>query len=183
MMINKVAVQRWTHGVLVVAAVALLAGCSNKDMSDLDAFMADKKARPGGVIEPIPTFKAYEAFTYAATMQRSPFDRPIQVRQVTELNARASVKPDPNRTREFLEQFTLDSLQMVGRLERGGGNWVLIKDPEGGIHRVQIGNYLGRDRGKVVEMGETYVSVVEIVSDGSSDGWVERPRTIELTSP
>lgn len=162
---------------------AFLVGCAGDDMRDLDAFMAEKRARPGGVIEPIPTFKAYEAFAYAATTMRSPFDRPVEVRQVTRLNARSAVKPDPDRPREFLEQFTLDSLQMVGKLERGGRNWTLIRDPEGGIHRVQTGNYLGRDHGKIVDMGDSFVAVVEIVSDGTAEGWVERPRTIELTAP
>ena len=160
-----------------------LAGCSGDDMRDLDAYMAEKRARPGGVIEPIPTFKAYEAFAYAATSMRSPFDRPIQVRKVTRLNARSALKPDPERPREFLEQFTLDSLRMVGRLERGGEFWTLIKDPEGGIHRVQLGNYLGRDHGKVTDMSDSFIEVVEIVSDGTAEGWVERPRTIELTAP
>jgi type IV pilus assembly protein PilP len=144
--------------------------------------MADKRARPGGVIEPIPTFKAYEAFAYSATTMRSPFDRPVQVRDVTQLQAQSDVQPDESRPRELLEQFTLDSLRMVGRLSRGGTNWTLIMDPNGGIHRVTVGNYLGRDHGKITDMGEAFVAVVEIVSDGTENGWVERPRTIELTS-
>ena len=165
-----------------IALLLLLPGCAEDDVSDLDAFMADKRARPGGIIKPIPSFEAYEAFTYAATTLRGPFDRPIEVRQITQLNARASVQPNASRPREFLEQFSLESLRMVGRIERGDGVWSLINDPDGGIHRVQVGNYLGKDRGKIVEMGQTYVAVIEIVSDGSASGWVERPRTIELIS-
>lgn len=169
--------------VLLLVLPLFLAACSGDDIRDLDAFMAEKRARPGGVIEPIPTFKAYEAFAYAATTLRSPFDRPVEVRQVARLNARSAVKPDPDRPKEFLEQFTLDSLQMVGRLERGSGVWSLIRDPNGGIHRVQLGNFLGRDHGKITDMGIGYVAVVEIVPDGTAEGWVERPRTLELASP
>jgi len=168
-------------GLVVLLALAGLTACDDGDMRDLDAFMADKKARPGGVIEPIPTFKAYEAFAYAATTMRSPFDRPIEVRAITQLNNQVTVRPDLERAREFLEQFTLDSLALVGRLERGDNTWSLIKDPDGGIHRVQVGNYLGRDHGRIVDMGQSFVAVVEIVSDGTADGWVERPRTIELS--
>ena len=150
-------------------------------MRDLDAYMAEKRARPGGVIEPIPTFKAYEAFAYAATTMRSPFDRPVEVRAVAQLNARSAVRPDPDRSKQFLEQFTFDSLLMVGRLERGGDEWTLVRDPDGGIHRVRLGDYLGRDHGKVVDMSDTFLAVVEIVSDGTAEGWVERPRTLELS--
>ena len=145
------------HNSLVLLAAVLLAGCSGNDMSDLDAFMAEKRARPGGVIEPIPTFTAYEAFAYAATAQRAPFDRPVEVRQVKRLNARSAIKPDLERPKEFLEQFTLDSLQMVGRLERGGVDWTLIRDPQGGIHRVRPGNFLGRDHGKITDLSLIHI--------------------------
>ena len=166
---------------MIFAAASLLVACGGRDFSDLDSFMAEKRARPGGIIAPIPTFKAYEAFSYSATTLRSPFDRPIEVREIAQLQAISSIKPDESRAKEFLEQFTFDSLRMVGTLERGQGNWTLITDPEGGVHRVEVGNFLGRHHGKIVEMTDTYVAVVEIVSDGTQDGWVERPRTIKLT--
>ena len=168
----------------LVAAFALalaLGACGGKDFSDLDQFMAEKKARPGGVIAPIPTFKAYEPFAYSATRMRSPFDRPIAVRDIARLAGKNAIKPDMERPKEFLEQFTFDSLSMVGTLARGGREWALVRDPDGGIHRVTEGNFLGRDHGRVVELTDTYLAVVEIVSDGTSDGWVERPRTIELS--
>jgi type IV pilus assembly protein PilP len=162
------------------AASLLLVGCVGRDVSDLDVFMADKRARPGGIIAPIPTFKAYEAFAYSATGMRSPFDRPIEVREIAQLQAISAIKPDENRSKEFLEQYTFDSLSMVGGLERAGVDWVLIRDPDQGIHRVTLGNFIGRNHGKIVEMTETYVAVIEIVNDGSENGWVERPRTIKL---
>ena len=159
----------------------LLTACAEKNFSDLDAFMASKRDKPGGVIAPIPTFKAYEAFSYSATTLRSPFDRPVEVREIAQLQAISAIQPDEDRAKEFLEQYTFDSLRMVGTLERDGINWTLITDPDGGVHRVTLGNFLGRHHGKIVEMTDSYVAVVEIVSDGTKDGWVERPRTIKLS--
>ena len=83
----------------LLLAVAVLGGCSSRDFSDLDAFMDEKLARPGGIIDPIPTFKAYEAFSYGATRLRSPFDRPIEVREITQLQSVSSVRPDENRAK------------------------------------------------------------------------------------
>ena len=160
---------------------AFLTACGGRDFSDLDSFMAEKRSRPGGIIAPIPTFKAYEAFAYSATALRSPFDRPIEVREIAQLQAISAIKPGETRAKEFLEQYTFDSLRMVGTLERSKNNWTLIMDPDGGVHRVQVGNFLGRAHGKIVETTDTYVAVVEIVSDGTQDGWVERPRTIKLS--
>jgi type IV pilus assembly protein PilP len=166
---------------LLLLSGAFLAGCSGRDFSDLDAFMEEKRSRPGGIIAPIPTFQTYEAFSYSATTLRSPFDRPIEVREIAQLQAVAAIKPDENRPKEFLEQYTFDSLRMVGTLERSGTNWSLVRDPDGGVHRVTVGNFLGRHHGKIVEMTDTFLAVLEIVSDGTQDGWVERPRTIKLS--
>ena len=153
---------------------------SEGSLAELDRVMEEKSTQPGGIIAPLPTLKAYEAFAYSATNLRSPFDRPIEVRKPTQLQAIAAIKPDENRAKEFLEQFTLDSLLMVGTLGRDKNNWSLIVDPEGGVHRVQDGNYLGRHHGKVVDMTDTCVAMVKIVSDGSEESWVERPHTIKL---
>lgn len=178
---GKQVAMKITRLFIIAMSMGVLAACSDRGMEDLDAFMAEKRARPGGVIEPIPTFKAYEAFAYAATTLRSPFDRPVDIRKLASLSGRAAVRPDVNRPKEYLERFTLDSLSMVGTLQRNGQDWTLIKDPDGGIHRVQVGNFLGRDHGKIIDMSDTFVAVVEIVPDGTEDGWVERPRTIELS--
>ncbi len=165
--------------VLLLLSSAVLTGCSSDEFTDLEEFMAEKRARPGGVIAPIPPFQAYKAFSYSATSLRSPFDRPIEIREISQLQSVSTVEPDEDRPREFLEQFTLDSLTMVGTLSRSGTDWSLIRDPEGGVHRVKMGNFLGRNHGKIVEMTDTYVAVIEIVSDGN-EGWVERPRTLKL---
>ncbi len=157
----------------------VLVSCGSSEFSDLEEFMSDKRAQPGGVMTPIPPFKTYTAFSYSATTLRSPFDRPIEIREITQLQSVSTVKPDQNRPKEFLEQFTFDSLSMVGTLSRAGVDWSLMRDPEGGVHRVKLGNFLGRNHGKIVELTEAYVAVIEIVSDGN-EGWVERPRTIKL---
>ena len=164
---------------LVALGSLTLVGCGSDEFTDLDEFMAEKRARPGGVIAPIPPFKAYKVFSYSATTLRSPFDRPIEIREITQLQSVSSVQPDNERAREFLEQYTFDSLAMVGSLSRAETDWTLIQDPAGGVHRVKVGNFLGRNHGRIVEMTEVYVAVIEIVSDGN-DGWVERPRTIRL---
>ncbi|WP_019528363.1 pilus assembly protein PilP [Dasania marina] len=163
---------------LCACALALVA-CSNSDFSDLDEFMAAEKAKPQSPIKPIPPFKTYKAFTYSATGLRSPFEKPVEVREITRLQASSNVKPDENRTKEYLEKFGIDALTMVGTLEQAGTLWALIQDKDGGVNRVKIGNYMGRNHGRVVEAAENYVAVIEIVPNGV-DGWIERPRTIKL---
>ena len=164
----------------IVSSALFLGACGGSDVSDLERFVSDKTERPGGLIEPIPTFTAYEAFAYSAQGMRSPFDRPVEVVQLAALRLRSTVAPDRARAREFLEQFSVDSLTLVGKLKRQGVEWALLRDPSGGIHRVREGNYVGPDHGRVVDVGDDYVAIMEIVTDGTANGWVERPRTLEL---
>lgn len=167
------------RSLIYMLSLFLLAGCGGSGFNDLDVYMNETKARPKGHIKPIPPFKTYKAFSYSATGLRSPFEKPVEVREITRLQARSDVKPDENRTREYLEKFGIDSLSMVGTLEQGNDLWALIRDKEGGVNRIKPGNYIGRNHGEVIETTESYVAVIEIVPNGN-DGWVERPRTIKL---
>ena len=163
----------------LAVCAALLGGCGS-GFSDLDAYMAGVKARPRGTIEPIPAFEPYTSFTYSAQTMRAPFDIPLSARDVAKLPPAGDVKPDLLRPREFLERFNFEALGMVGTLSQKGTLWVLIADGEGGVHRLRIGNYLGKNHGKIVSATETSIEVVEIVPSGVG-GWLERPRTIKLT--
>ena len=167
---------------LGVCLASLLTACSQGNgFSDLDKFMADTRAKPRGHVEPLPEFKAYEAFSYSAADRRAPFEPPIDV-QLTMADEEpvSDVEPDLDRPKEVLENFDLKSLGMVGTLQGVDGNlFALIRDNEGGIHRVRTGNYMGQNYGRVVGVSDTRIELVEIVPNGRG-GWVEHPRSLSL---
>lgn len=165
--------------VVAASSALLLSACGGSSYPDLDQYMADVKAKPAGHIPPIPAFTAYKSFVYGAAGLRSPFQPPVEVKEITRLQRLTQIRPDPNRTKEFLEQFTFDSLGMVGTVQMGGTLWGLVSDSEGSVHRVKVGNYLGKNHGRIVELTENYVAVIEIVANGP-DEWVERPRKLML---
>ncbi len=164
-----------------LALLLPIVSCSSGgEHQDLRTYIKDTKARPAGNIEPLPPFKPYEAFIYGAAAQRSPFDRPLEVKRRIVAASNSNVKPDFNRTKEFLEGFDLGAIKMVGNLEKNKVLWALLSDPSGTIHWVKTGNYIGKNHGRIVETAENKVELIEIVSDGL-DGWVERPRIIALS--
>ena len=164
-------------------AATMLAACSGSEgFSDIDALIAEVKARPARAIEPLPEVQAYQAFAYSAANRRSPFAQPVPVEPVrTEQAPRSNITPDLDRPRELLENFDLGSMTMVGTIRRAGQDelFALVNDGEGGIHRVRTGQYLGKNFGRVTRIEPTGISLVEIVSDGDQ-GWFERPRTLGL---
>lgn len=167
---------------LSVCLASLLAACTSGDgFSDLDKFMADTRAKPRGHVEPLPEFKAYEAFSYSAADRRAPFEPPMDV-QLTMVNEQpvSEVEPDLDRPREVLENFSMNELEMVGTLEsKDGVMYALVKDGAGVVHRVRKGNYMGQNYGRIAGISETRIELIEIVPNGRG-GWVERPRSLSL---
>lgn len=165
----------------LVLSTALLAlhGCGGSDdFSDLDAYMNEVRLRPAGKIEPTPTFRSYPTFTYSAANLRSPFSRQVRVDLAGQQRGSRNVKPDPNRVKQYLEGFNIEQFEMVGTISNLSGSFALLRGA-GGVHRLKVGDYLGRNDGRIVAISATQVDVVEIVPDGEG-AWLERPRTIPL---
>lgn len=165
--------------ILLAFLSLMLLGCGGADHSDLRAYIETVKAKPAGRIPPIPTYPPYESYVYSSASKRSPFDKPIDIKRRVYAKTTPNLSPDFNRTKEFLEGFDVAGLTMVGTLKKGGTLWALIRDSGGGIHRVAVGNYIGRNHGKILTVDNTKIELLEIVSDGL-DGWVERPRLLAL---
>jgi type IV pilus assembly protein PilP len=164
---------------LIVAALLLpLAGCANKDMTDLQDFVAEVRARPASGIEPIPEVKQVVGFVYAAKNRRDPFTPQVDEETATETVLDNGIRPDPNRRKEELESYTLDSLRMVGTLEQEEQTWGLIKTSEGTIHRVAPGNYMGQNDGRITRISEDKIELIELVPTGS--GFLERESAVAL---
>jgi type IV pilus assembly protein PilP len=153
---------------------ALLSACSSAD-SELTRFIDDTTKQPGGHVEPLPEIKPYETFVYAAADMRSPF-QPSSPGSGAGPNG---VRPDSKRNREFLEQYSLDTLKMVGTLRLGGQIYGLVETKDGLVHRVTVGNHMGQAEGKITDITPSKISLVEIVPD-SLGGYMERPAALGL---
>ena len=163
---------------LFVLLVSMLTGCGTGDFSDLQAYMVEVDARPAPALPPLPPFTPAEPFAYEAMGLRSPFEPPVVVKP-SQRPTGPQVKPNPNRIKQYLEQFTIASLAMVGTLAQGPATYALIQDGDGGVHRVQSGDYMGTDHGKIQSIDEAELELIESVPDGTGS-WVERIRTVSL---
>jgi type IV pilus assembly protein PilP len=163
--------------VLALVAASALAACTG-GMDDLEQYVKEVKAKPGGRIEPLPEIKPYESFTYSASNKRSPFvpDTPDVAGNG---GPGGGVRPDTNRNREFLEQFPLDTLRMVGTLEASNTFFGLVQDKDGLVHRVLVGNHLGQNDGRILRITPSSIELIEIVPDGLG-GYFERPAAVAL---
>lgn len=167
-----------TRVLAVAAASASLTACGG-GTDDLRAYIDEVKARPGGRIEPLPQVQPAPTFAYEPGNRRSPFMPDTPQRRVSE-DPNAVQGPDPNRPREFLEQFPLDTLTMVGTLSDRRASFGLVQTNDGLVHRVTVGNHLGQNYGRIVAITDSEIQLVEIISDGLG-GFLERPAAIGLS--
>jgi type IV pilus assembly protein PilP len=153
-----------------------LSACGPSERELLDR-IDEVKARPGAPIEPLPEVRPPPSFVYEAAGRRSPFAPDVPERSIA--GEAAGMGPDQNRPREFLEAEPLDALTMVGTLRNARGNYGLIQDSEGRVHRVTVGNYMGQNHGRIMNITESEILLDEIVADGLG-GYVNRPASIGL---
>jgi type IV pilus assembly protein PilP len=166
------------NGLILSLAVVTMTACS-ADNDDLDQYINEVKARPGGRIDPLPEITPYEIFTYVADAEqfRSPFipDTP----QVA-AGGGNGLRPVEDRSPEFLEGHSLDTLRMVGTLDISDTLYGLVQTSDGLIHRVVPGNYMGQNDGRITGITESEIGLVEIISDGIG-GYIERDAGISLS--
>jgi type IV pilus assembly protein PilP len=182
----------------LAAALAVcvpLVGCGGGSDADLRSYVAEVKTRPGSPIEDLPPIAPYVVYTYpcdgvvACTDPFEPFflepPNPCATPDAPGCGPVAKgdgPSPDFDRNREELESFPLDSLRMRGTLEKGDQFWAILSDGPGAnaiIHRVQVGNYIGQNHGKIIEITEDKIEVLEIIPDGRG-GWEERNAELAL---
>jgi len=162
--------------------IALIGGCANDDFSDLSRFIAEEKAKPKGAIEPLPEIKVVEPFIFNPEGLRDPFT-PLEQTAETEgasVAASSGIKPDLSRPKEELEAYSLDSLRMVGTVNAKMGLWALVKASDGTVYRVKVGNYMGKNYGKIIRIVSDKIEVMEMVSD-KPGFWREQQASLALT--
>lgn len=164
----------------ILVGSALLASCSDSDVREVKEWMEKTKAETKPTVQPLSEPKTFVPFPYTARDMVDPF---TPNKLLAEL-ARAAEKkespnrPDMNRRKEPLEAFPLDTMSMVGAIEKGGVTYALVQIDKQ-LHQVRVGQYLGQNYGKVTSVTDDAVTLREVVQDAAGD-WVERISKLEL---
>ncbi|HEX5463666.1 MAG TPA: pilus assembly protein PilP [Burkholderiales bacterium] len=168
---------RWIVIVFAAMAALTLGGCSGAgSLSDLRQFVKNADKLPHGKIPPLPEVQPYQPFQYTAFDIPNPFE-PRQIK--TPKTAGSKLKPDFNRRREPLEAYALESLKMVGTLERDNKMYALVLAPDHNLFYVASGNYIGQDFGRITQITDSEIKLKELVQDSSGD-WTRRASALQL---
>lgn len=173
-------VRRLASACAFAAVAAVLAGCDSGSQ-DIQAWMDETRRNTPVVSTKLDEPKKFVPFRYEASGEIDPFSLgKLKVGLVAAGPDRASnaLRPDGSRRREPLEAFPLDNLAMVGSLRRGGVNVALLRT-DTALHQVHVGNYIGQNFGRVLQISESEVAIREVVQDAAGD-WVQRDTALRL---
>jgi type IV pilus assembly protein PilP len=174
------AIPRIAQAMALLLLVAVLGACGRSvtstpgDAPNLEKWVAEVRNRPAPPLDPLPVMQQFETFEYAAQGLRDPFSNAF-----SDQSNGSGPRPDPNRRKQTLEQFPLDSLDMVGTIGNGAGLVALVMAPDKVTYRVRPVVYLGQNDGRVTAVFDDRIELVELVPDGAG-GWLERPASIAL---
>lgn len=163
----------------ILLLVFLLSGCFD-DTGDLKAYVAQVKANRTVSIDPMPEVPIFDHFDYSANALRSPFDIPqVEIIQEQIQQKKGCLSPDPKRIKEPLERFALSDVFMRGTLGKSHELWALIEASDNSFHRVGVGAHLGLFNGRISDIDNKSVTVIELVPDGSGC-WVKRETVVTM---
>jgi len=163
---------------LLLAVVALLSGCSED--AEIREWMAQTKKQTSVMVPKISEPKIFTPVSYARKDSVDPFNSAKLSAAIAKLRAQSGkgISPDMERRREPLEQYPLDTVKMVGVLQKPGLTYAILQVDKA-IFQAKVGNYLGQNFGMITDVTETGVDLKEIVQDASGE-WVERKARLEL---
>jgi len=163
-----------------LVAMLLLAGCGDSDVQEVRTWMKQIDAQTQVRVPPLAEPKGFVPFAYAHKDDIDPFD-PNKL--LSELAKQAGtggngIKPDMERRKELLETYPLDTIKMVGTIEKKGVMHAVLQ-VDRAVHQVVVGQHLGENYGRITSISDNVVTLKEIVQDATGD-WVERQSRLEL---
>lgn len=166
--------------VLSLFLISLLSACGDGGIGEIKEWMAQVKRDTKVSIPKLSPPKKFVPFVYNQKDSLDPFNVSKLEVAFAKLHAANShgLKPDLDRRREPLEAYPLDSLKMVGTLQKAGKSYALVQ-ADRTTFPVTIGNYMGQNLGKVTNITENAVELQEVIQDASGE-WVERTAKLEL---
>ena len=161
-------------------AAGLLAACSDSDVKEVKNWMEEVKKESKVSVAPLPEPKTFIPFAYSAKDAIDPYSPNKLLAELAKAAAKSDnrFKPDTERRKELLESYPLDTIAMVGVLQKAGINYALLQIDRA-VHQVRVGQHVGQNYGLVTGVTETAVNIKEVVQDAGGE-WVERMSKLEL---
>lgn len=119
--------------------------------------------------EPIEEPTAESTYIYSPSGKRDPFRDNFLGRARL-----AVVDPETRRNAKLtaLQKYEMDQLRLVFTMTGDSRPMATILDPRGRAHHVHIGDFVGKNWGKVSHIGREEITITETIADAQNEGVV-----------
>lgn len=164
---------------MLLACCTLLTACGDSDVQEVKHWMKEVDGQAVVKVQPISEPKTFIPFAYASNDEADPFNANKLLAELAKAaKGGGGLKPDMERRKELLESFPLDTVKMVGTMQKAGVIYALLQIDRA-VHQVKTGQHVGQNYGLITSVGESAITIKEIVQDATGD-WVERISKLEL---
>lgn len=168
---------------IALVGVLLLSGCFSSKDAELKQWMIEQKGNTPPKVTPIVPPKKFvpQAYTQQGVMEPFNNQKLLQaLRKDSPQSAEklALISPELARRKEALESFPLDTVAMVGTLNKNNSLVVLLKVDKL-LYQAKVGNYVGQNYGRIIKISDTEIVLREIAQDASGE-WIERKVNLQL---
>ncbi len=171
--------RRGLHMALALLSAATLVGCG-ADLDELQQWMEQQRREVKPDVAPLQAPKKFDPQPYAAADAVEPFStQKLSVALKRDERATSALLAgELKRRKEPLEAYPLDSMSMVGSVNKLGLPFALLR-VDGLLYQVKVGDYMGQNYGRVVRISESDLLLREVVQDAAGE-WIERNSTLQL---
>ena len=169
--------------VVLTLTVLLMSACMGDEQEELSSWMQRERNSIKPDVKPIPEPTKFEPYSYGGERFVEPFSNEklasiLKSGQSLPNEKSALIEPELNRRKQPLEAFPLDTMKMVGSLNRNRQLVGLVK-VDTLLYQVSRDNYLGQNFGRILRIEENQIVLREIVQDAAGE-WIERPAALQL---
>lgn len=164
------------QGLLLLLPLFLM-GCGAEEHQDMRQWMRDEAKGMKGKVAPLPELTPFPVVSYETEGLTQPF-APGKI--VTLEVAADKSTPDRSRPQQPLEIFPLEDLKLVGVIMAGKEPYALIQTPAPNKPKhVRVGEYIGRNFGKITAITREGITVLESVKDANG-AWVAQEKLLNV---
>ncbi len=171
--------ERGLPALVLALMLSNLAACSS-DLEELQQWTEAKRREAKPSVPKLQPPKKFDPEPYTSAQAVDPFS--IQKLTVALKQEARQLNPllasELNRRKEPLEAYPLDNMSMVGSFTKGGRPYALLR-VDNLLYQVKVGDYLGQNYGRITKIGETEISLREVVQDAAGE-WTERMSSLQL---
>lgn len=151
--------------IALLSMCLLVSSCDKGKHSDLNRYIKQTKQQsPQSKLPKAKPIKMTHS-EYTQRKSRNPFENPLLLK---------SKKRYPN---SILRSYTLDSLRLVGILNKTHHTWAIIATPDGKMHKIQVGFRIGTNQALVTKITKNTVQLL----DQSYEEYGQKAKEITLT--